>query len=94
MTLTDLQRQSLKQRGFTEEDIDRAGRFGHPHVALSAYVGKEGMVSTPDGIGKLEQARSTHCLVSLMRAKPTRQRKSGEWYAPMRRYRPEELRPA
>jgi hypothetical protein len=92
--LTDLDKASLKRRGFTREDIDRAERFGRTVVALYRLMEVPNGVMTPDGQGTLHRATSEEALVVLTRGKATNSYKGGKMWKPMERYNPEEVRPA
>jgi hypothetical protein len=92
--LTDLERASLKRRGFTKSDIDLAERFGRPVVALYRLVEVPNGVMTPDGQGTLHRATSEEALVVLTRGKATQSYKGGKLWKPMEKYQPEEVNPA
>jgi hypothetical protein len=86
--------ESLKRRGFDDEDIDRVERFGRPCVALSAYVEVPNGVVTPDGLATLQTVTSEEARVVLKRQKANQSYTGGKPYKPMVPYKPDEVRPA
>lgn len=91
---TDLDIASLKRRGFTPDDIDRARRFQRPCTALYGLVGVPGGVSTPKGQGTLLRAFSDEALVVLTRGGATESYKGGLVQPPALSFSPEDVSPA